>query len=27
LTRRLLNWEPTKARLVDDLEQGHYFEP
>jgi nucleoside-diphosphate-sugar epimerase len=27
LTRELLRWEPTQARLIDDLEQGHYFGP
>jgi nucleoside-diphosphate-sugar epimerase len=26
LTRELLSWEPIRAGLVDDLEQGHYFE-
>ena len=25
LTRELLGWEPTQQRLLDDLEQGHYF--
>jgi nucleoside-diphosphate-sugar epimerase len=24
-TRELLGWEPTEPRLIDDLEQGHYF--
>lgn len=26
LTQELLNWQPTHAGLLDDLEQGHYFE-
>jgi nucleoside-diphosphate-sugar epimerase len=25
LTRELLGWQPTRAGLIDDLEQGHYF--
>jgi nucleoside-diphosphate-sugar epimerase len=25
LTRELLAWEPTHLRLIDDLDQGHYF--
>ena len=25
LTRELLDWRPTRAGLLDDLEQGHYF--
>ncbi len=25
LTRELLGWRPTRAGLLDDLEQGHYF--
>ena len=25
LTRELLGWKPTNVRLVEDLEQGHYF--
>jgi nucleoside-diphosphate-sugar epimerase len=24
-TRQLLDWQPTQAGLVDDLEEGHYF--
>jgi nucleoside-diphosphate-sugar epimerase len=24
-TRRLLGWEPTHPRLIDDLDEGHYF--
>jgi nucleoside-diphosphate-sugar epimerase len=27
LTRGQLAWEPTHARLINDLEQGHYFGP
>ena len=26
LTRELLGWQPTHPGLIDDLEQGHYFE-
>jgi nucleoside-diphosphate-sugar epimerase len=26
LTRRLLGWEPAQLGLIDDLDQGHYFE-
>ena len=26
-TRALLGWEPTHPRLLEDLNQGHYFEP
>lgn len=26
LTRALVSWEPTRPGLIDDLEQGHYFE-
>jgi hypothetical protein len=26
LTRRLLDWQPTHPRLIEDLEQGHYFD-
>jgi hypothetical protein len=25
LTRELLGWQPTHPRLIDDLDQGHYF--
>ena len=25
LTRELLGWEPTHTGLIDDLDQGHYF--
>jgi nucleoside-diphosphate-sugar epimerase len=24
-TRQLLDWQPTRAGLIDDLEEGHYF--
>jgi nucleoside-diphosphate-sugar epimerase len=26
LTRELLGWHPTHAGLIDDLDQGHYFD-
>ena len=26
LTRELLEWQPTQAGLIDDLDQGHYFQ-
>lgn len=26
LTRELLGWEPTRPGLIDDLDQGHYFQ-
>ncbi len=26
LTRELLGWQPTHAGLIDDLEEGHYFD-
>jgi nucleoside-diphosphate-sugar epimerase len=26
LTRDLFDWQPTQPGLIDDLEQGHYFE-
>jgi nucleoside-diphosphate-sugar epimerase len=26
LTRELLEWEPTRAGLINDLNEGHYFE-
>jgi hypothetical protein len=25
-TRERLGWEPTRPGLIEDLEQGHYFE-
>jgi hypothetical protein len=25
LTRELLSWQPTHPGLIEDLEQGHYF--
>lgn len=27
ITRRTLGWEPAQARLLDDLDNGHYFPP
>jgi nucleoside-diphosphate-sugar epimerase len=27
LTRELLGWNPTQPGLIEDLDQGHYFEP
>jgi nucleoside-diphosphate-sugar epimerase len=27
LTREQLRWQPTHCGLIEDLEQGHYFEP
>ena len=27
LTRELLGWQPTHPGLIDDLDQGHYFNP
>jgi hypothetical protein len=24
-TREILNWEPTHAGLLEDMEEGHYF--
>jgi len=27
LTRELLGWQPTHPGLIDDLDQGHYFQP
>jgi nucleoside-diphosphate-sugar epimerase len=26
ITRQLLGWEPTRPGLIEDLDQGHYFE-
>jgi nucleoside-diphosphate-sugar epimerase len=26
LTRELLGWQPTQPGLIDDLDQGHYFD-
>jgi nucleoside-diphosphate-sugar epimerase len=26
LTRELLGWEPTHPALIDDLDEGHYFD-
>ena len=26
LTRELLGWQPTRPGLIEDLEQGHYFQ-
>jgi nucleoside-diphosphate-sugar epimerase len=26
ITRELLGWEPTHPKLIEDLEQGHYFQ-
>ncbi len=26
LTRELVGWQPTRPKLIDDLEQGHYFQ-
>jgi hypothetical protein len=25
ITRELLGWQPTRPRLLDDLDEGHYF--
>jgi len=25
ITRKLLDWEPTRPGLIEDLDQGHYF--
>jgi len=25
-TRELLGWQPTHPGLIDDLDEGHYFE-
>jgi nucleoside-diphosphate-sugar epimerase len=27
ITRELLGWNPTQPGLIEDLEQGHYYEP
>ena len=27
LTRDLLDWQPTEPGMIEDLEQGHYFQP
>ena len=27
VTRELLDWEPTGPSLIEDLDEGHYFEP
>jgi hypothetical protein len=26
LTRQRLDWQPTHPGLIDDLDQGHYFD-
>ena len=26
LTRQLVGWQPVHARLIDDLDKGHYFD-
>jgi nucleoside-diphosphate-sugar epimerase len=26
VTRKVLNWEPTRPSLIEDLAEGHYFE-